>query len=476
MPAPLATNVTSAVSPAVAAAPSGKAAASSFDLSSQAGLQALITLVGLTALTIFAYWQVMEEVAISWSQPQYSHGWIIPLIGLYMLWACRPNQNVSAEASRGLLEKANQAMIPCLAVAGVGKFMMHSTLVAGLGLSAACLVALAAGLLGQPYATPTFAGRDERGTSLILWPGIAVATVLVLVSIGTQPLGYTLPVFHAGYYQMFALLLLSAVGVFAAYHASSDSSIGPAEVIFGFALVGLSIASWIYSTGLDMLPLKRMTYVTTLLGLFSMVGGLRLLRWTGPAVVFLLFMFPLPTLFEQFLLRKLQWLAVRGSEVIFTLLGCSVLRYGSKLEVEGIPMEVIEACSGLSMSTILIAMAFAMVVLIKRPWWDKLIVLLSAIPIALAANVFRIIATGLLWIVMDKLVPMSPEAAAGFRDAVHDFAGITFTMPFALGLYWLEFKLLSLLTVEDEGIEARGAAVLGASRATPAGGGAPVVR
>ena len=58
---------------------------------------------------------------------------------------------------------------------------------------------------------------------------------------------------------------------------------------------------------------------------------------------------------------------------------------------------IADACSGLRMLTIFCALAVAMVFLIERPWWDKFIILFSAVPIALIVNIIRISVTGILY-------------------------------------------------------------------------------
>jgi exosortase/archaeosortase family protein len=73
----------------------------------------------------------------------------------------------------------------------------------------------------------------------------------------------------------------------------------------------------------------------------------------------------------------------------------AALRDVRTISISGIPLYVADACSGLRMVTIFCALAVAMVFLIERPWWDKLIILLSAIPIALIVNIVRITLTGL---------------------------------------------------------------------------------
>jgi len=129
---------------------------------------------------------------------------------------------------------------------------------------------------------------------------------------------------------------------------------------------------------------------------------------------------------------------------VLTILGQPVIRQGNMISVDGIPLEVAEACSGLRMVTIFGGFAVAVALLISRPWWDKLIILLSAIPIALIVNVTRIVVTALLYRAF-------PEGET-IHQLIHDYAGLAM-MPLAMGLIYLELKILSALTVEESGLE-----------------------
>ena len=87
--------------------------------------------------------------------------------------------------------------------------------------------------------------------------------------------------------------------------------------------------------------------------------------------------------------------------------------------------------AGSACSLIFFALSTAVVIVIRRPWYEKVLILLSAIPIALIVNIIRITVTG----VMHKTV--GHEIA----DRVfHDLAG-WLMMPLALALVWLELRL-----------------------------------
>jgi len=238
---------------------------------------------------------------------------------------------------------------------------------------------------------------------------------------------------------MALLEVLALVGLYV-FHLQrkrlTEVSSGERWIGLGILLVGLLVR--LYASYYDMNPLDRVTYVVALLGVCQLVGGTSLLRWAGPPLGFLVFMFPLPSVIEGPILLTLQKGAAIASEWTLQLLGVPALRDGNRIMIDQLPLEVADACSGLRMGTIFGAMAVAMAMIIDRPWWDRLTILLSAIPIALLTNVIRISATALLFMAF-------PENDMVHRT-VHDWAGFAM-MPIALGFLWLELQLLSKITV-----------------------------
>jgi exosortase len=194
-------------------------------------------------------------------------------------------------------------------------------------------------------------------------------------------------------------------------------------------------------------PIDRLSFLVVLFGAFMMVGGWQLIRWSGPALAFLVFMFPLPTVLERHLLLNLQRVATIASTFVFQMMGFAAIRHGNNIsmeEVHGGALNVAEACSGLRMTTIFIALSVAIVLLVERPWWDKFIILVSSIPIALFVNVVRVTMTGLLF-----MTPLAENEST--RNLVaHDLPG--YLMPIlAMALMWLELWVLSRLMVADDG-------------------------
>lgn len=149
-------------------------------------------------------------------------------------------------------------------------------------------------------------------------------------------------------------------------------------------------------------------------GLTWLLGGWPLVRWASPAIGFLFLMIPLPYRMETALSLPLQKIAARGSTWLLQSLGQPAIQEGTTIFIGEIQLEIVRACSGLRMFTGVIALAYVFAVLSKRPWWDKTIVLVSAIPAAIIANIIRITTTGLLYQVFES---------ESMRETIHDYAG-----------------------------------------------------
>ncbi|MEO2046558.1 MAG: exosortase/archaeosortase family protein [Pirellulales bacterium] len=228
------------------------------------------------------------------------------------------------------------------------------------------------------------------------------------------------------------------------------SQIAASERWIGLGILACSLALRAAASYYDMAPLDRLSFIGALVGLCQMVGGAHMLRWAGWPVVFLVFMFPLPAILETGLLSNLQKLAAIGSNLTLQTMGLPATRDASRIIIdidtqtagEVITLGVVDACSGLRMLTIFCSLAVAMALLIDRPWWDRLIILLSAIPIALISNMIRIVVTALLFYQFG-------QDQEWLNHIIHDWAGFAM-MPIGLGFLWVEIHLLSRITTPIE--------------------------
>ena len=175
--------------------------------------------------------------------------------------------------------------------------------------------------------------------------------------------------------------------------------------------------------------------VPCLAGVVLFVGGWRALRWAGPSIVFLVFMVPAPGPVAGLLSHPLQRIGTIASTYILQTCGIPAVAQGNVILLTEGELGVADACSGLRMMMLFFTVWVGAVLLMKLALWEKVLILFSAVPIAVVANVVRITATGILY----------ETAGAELAEAVyHDLAG-WFMMPLAVVLLWGEMSIISRL-------------------------------
>jgi len=209
----------------------------------------------------------------------------------------------------------------------------------------------------------------------------------------------------------------------------------------GLALLALAFGIRLGAASFRIVTIDMYTFVPAVAGAFLLSCGWSGLRWGWAPIAFLIFMFPLPDEATRYLLGPLQGLATTVSTFALQTFGLEAFQEGNQIVIGEMHLGVVDACSGLRMLTIFIALSVALVMLGDRPAWENGIIISSAIPIALIVNSIRITVTGMLYqIATSEIAEM----------VFHDLAG-WFMMPMALAmLYGEQYLLAKLMVVEDE--------------------------
>jgi exosortase len=208
----------------------------------------------------------------------------------------------------------------------------------------------------------------------------------------------------------------------------------------GLPLMAIGLALRVTAVAADIEPLDSLSLLPTGFGLVLLVGGWSVLAWSWPALAFLGFMMPLPFSVEMSLAHPLRRLATEMSTYTLQTLGCPAMAEGNIIYIDDVQLGVAEACSGLGMLMTFFALATALALIANISLTNRLLLIASAIPIAILANVARISATGVAYHLGGK----ESELA---QMIYHDLAG-WLMMPLALGLLWLELKFLTNVWIE----------------------------
>jgi exosortase len=234
-------------------------------------------------------------------------------------------------------------------------------------------------------------------------------------------------------------LVLPLAAVFLWVRRDSFPGLARSSPWLALALLALSIGMRLAGDVFFFTFLGGWSIVFWVAGLVALVGGWPLLAWSWPAVLFLIFLTPLPFSLENELSGPLQRIATIMSTAVLQFLGQPAFAEGNVILLDDVRLEVAQACSGLRLFVGIVALTYAYVAIIRRPWWEKAILILAAAPIAIVANVARIVTTGLLYQVLQS------EAS---RQTIHDFAGWGMVL-LAAAVFWLLLWYLRRLVKEE---------------------------
>jgi len=160
--------------------------------------------------------------------------------------------------------------------------------------------------------------------------------------------------------------------------------------------------------------LSRSSFIFLLAGLVVLFWGWDHFRALIFPWCFLFLMVPLPTLIMNQVTLPLQFFASSLAASLLRLVGVPVLRDGNVIQLPTMSLEVVEACSGIRSLVSLITLAVMYAYLLEKNKVIRVLLVVAAIPIAIAANGFRIMGTGLTGMYW------SPDKAQGF---FHEFSG-----------------------------------------------------
>jgi len=208
--------------------------------------------------------------------------------------------------------------------------------------------------------------------------------------------------------------IILAVAIYLAWRARKAVG-GGRRAVGGVVLAGGLLLYWIGQS--QSLPLfATASIIPVVAGAALVMGGVPLLKSLAFALLFLAFLIPLPGFIVEAATGPLKQFVSAIVAGILSMMGYAVERAGVVIDMGGHQMLVADACSGMNSIVSLAALTLLYTHLTGPSSARRWIVLLaSVIPIAIAANVLRVLALVLI------AYHFGDEAAQG---AVHTAAGL----------------------------------------------------
>jgi exosortase len=192
--------------------------------------------------------------------------------------------------------------------------------------------------------------------------------------------------------------------------------------------------------------LQPIGMIGTLGAILLFFGGWSLVRYTWLPIVFLIFAVPLPDRYYVGLTMPLRLFSAKVAVIFMNLVNdleatangvvIDVVYKGHRFEP---PLNVAEACSGMRLLMAFLALGVAMAYLHYRPFWQRLILLASTIPIAVLCNIIRVTISGFIYVLIN------PKYAQGIY---HDMLGLLM-LPLAFGIYGFIAWFMSSLFITE---------------------------
>lgn len=265
----------------------------------------------------------------------------------------------------------------------------------------------------------------------VLWLGIAAVGIIAFYWSGLLSLldAWERPEYSHGY-------LIPPIALYLFLNMMPDGKPESAGTALrrglGVAVVLLALAVGLLGNLVSIPDITTYALILCVAGLVLICMGTRrgLLMWAP--VVYLGFMLPLPNFIYWPLSIKLQMISSEIGVAIISWFGVPVFLDGNVIDLGVYKLQVAEACNGLRYLFPLASFGFLFAVLYKGPFWHRLILFISAMPITVLMNCFRI---GVIGLLVDRY---GIEQAEGF---LHFFEGWIIFIS-CLGLLYLEAVLL----------------------------------
>ena len=183
---------------------------------------------------------------------------------------------------------------------------------------------------------------------------------------------------------------------------------------WSLGLMALALLGWCLGELSALFIIVHYSFLLAIVALTLAVIGWRGARRLWAALLYLVFMIPLPSFILQQLSAELQLISTQVGVAVIRLMDISVFAEGNVIDLGSYQLQVVEACSGLNYLFPLMSFGFLIAVLYEGRLWHRWLIFLATIPITVLMNSLRI---GIIGITVEY---WGIAAAEGF---LHSFEG-----------------------------------------------------
>ncbi len=199
--------------------------------------------------------------------------------------------------------------------------------------------------------------------------------------------------------QGFLIPVISAMFIYLRWHTLRHLPVKPTAI--GLLLLTFGVFGQVLFRITGQEQFSDLSMLVVLFGL-----GLWLLGWEQMKILwlpicYLLFMINPPQALYVKLTTPLQYIAASGGAHMLLLFGVHAYREATQIHIQvgdhWPSLNVAQACSGIRMLTAFFALAVALAYSTNRPMWQKVLLAICALPIAIFVNALRVTLTGVLF-------------------------------------------------------------------------------
>jgi exosortase len=150
------------------------------------------------------------------------------------------------------------------------------------------------------------------------------------------------------------------------------------------------------------LALRMLAFVVSYIAAFALCFGGRAFRHALFPLLFLLWLVPFPGFVVNAIVGSLQYSSAAAAHAIFIVARVPVEQRGLLIHIPDLTLEVAPECSSIRSSLILLVTTMVLAHLLLRSWWRKILLVVLAVPLAVAKNGLRIFVLGFLAIRVDR--------------------------------------------------------------------------